>query len=172
MTNRPCGVKTYGILFSLIGTSLWAESVKYTVSKHLWSPLFTQIILWNLRLYTVKYIFKGALKANLWLTDVSDKDELTLYIRGRYGRGARHRNEDLDTSTTCFIIVIQYINKPIFIWKRDPSKWSITRMEMLYITAGEIWYLWLLLLNCACVSFVDLRTVNWITHRTFQEATI
>jgi len=45
-------------------------------------------------------------------------------------------------------------------------------MEMLYITAGEIWYLRLLLLHCACVSFVDLRTVDGVTHRTFQEAAI
>ena len=62
------------------------------------------------------YIFKGALKASLRLTDVPDKDELTLYIRGRYSRGTCHRNEDLDTSTTCFRVVIQYINKPIFIY--------------------------------------------------------
>jgi len=50
------------------------------------------------------------LKASLRLTDVPDKDELTLYIRGRYNRGTRQRNEDLDTSATCLGIVIQNIN--------------------------------------------------------------
>ena len=89
-----------------------------------------------------------------------------------YNLGVRHRNENLDTSSTCFRIVIQNINKPVFIWKRDPSNRSITRMEMIYITAGEIWYLQILLLHRACVSFVDLRTVHGVAHRTFQEAAV
>ena len=89
-----------------------------------------------------------------------------------YSQGARNRNENLALSNICFTIVIQNITKPIFIWKRDKGIRSITRMEMLYITAGEIWCLRLLLLHCACVSFVDLRTVDGITHRTFQEAAI
>ena len=89
-----------------------------------------------------------------------------------YSLGARYRNEDLNSSTTCFKINIQNIDKPVYIWKRDPSKKCITRMEMIYITAGEIWYLRLLLLHCACVSFIDLRSIHGITHRTFQEAAV
>ena len=89
-----------------------------------------------------------------------------------YRRGAHHRNENLDTSTTCFKITIQGINKPIFIWKRDTSKRCITRMEMIYITAGEIWYLRLLLLHCECFSFIELRTIQGVIYTTFQESAV
>jgi len=53
------------------------------------------------------------------LNDVSDKDELTLYIRDRYSRGTRQRNDDLDTSATCLRIVIQNNIQFLFggVWK-------------------------------------------------------
>jgi len=86
--------------------------------------------------------------------------------------GARHQNEDLAHSTTCFRIIIQQINKAVYIWRRDTSRRIITRMEMIYITAGEIWYLRLLLLHQACFSYANLRTINGVTHRTFQEAAV
>jgi len=89
-----------------------------------------------------------------------------------YSMGARHQNEDLAHSTTCFRIIIQQINKAVYIWRRDTSKRIITRMEMIYITAGEIWYLRLLLLHQACFSYANLRTINGVTHRTFQEAAV
>ena len=153
------------LLFSLTWTSFWAESVKYTVSKHLWSALFNQIILFHLRLYTVKYIFKGALKARLRLTVVPDKDELTLYIRSLQSRNALTEWRPWYFSYMFENRYTKYQHS-IFIWRRDPSK----SMEMLYVTAGEIWCLRLLLLHRACVSFVDFRTVDWVTHRTlFQE---
>lgn len=47
---------------------------------------------------------------------------------------------------------------------------SITRMEMLYITSGEIWYLRLILLNCTPISFADAMTHEGQRYRTFQEA--
>ena len=43
---------------------------------------------------------------------------------------------------------------------------------MLYITAGEIWFLRILLLHCAAYRYETLRYVDGIEHRTFQEAAV
>jgi len=49
-------------------------------------------------IYLYKYLFKGASKAKLRLTnadDVSDKDEITLYIRGRYLCSGKFNNKHI-----------------------------------------------------------------------------
>jgi len=86
--------------------------------------------------------------------------------------GARHQNEDLAHLTACFRITIQQINKLVYIWRRDAYKRIITCMEIIYVTAGEIWYLRLLLLHQACFSYVNLKTINILTRQTFQEAVV
>jgi len=75
-------------------------------------------------------------------------------------------------NNVCYEIRIHGINKPVFIYKRDPRHKSITRIGMLYPTAGEIWYVRLLLMHRSCISFKDLRTINAIEYSTFQEAAI
>ena len=60
----------------------------------------------------------------------------------------------------------------IYVYKRANSSDQIVRMGMVYVTAGEIWYLRLLLLNVAAISFDDLQTVNGIKYGTFQAAAI
>src|SRR5690606_24599958 len=44
------------------------------------------------------------------------------------------------------------------------------RMNTVYITAGEVWYLRLILLKRAVVSHEDARTVRGQIYDTFQEA--
>lgn len=59
-----------------------------------------------------------------------------------------------------------------YIFNRVKPEQSICRMGMLYLTAGEIWYLRLILLNKPVYSYTDARTVDNILYRTFQEAAI
>ena len=210
-------------------------------------------------IYLYKYLFKGASKAKFRLTnadDVSDKDEITLYIRGRYlcsgklnylsnmyncisnyitvdamwrtlgnqtypspdpsvfevkvktpedvelllqkGKASdfiiylnrRHTDVQLKypeffkkyvwsykkpakyNDLTCYTIQIPRIAKPIYISQRDSNRRCITRMGMLYPTAGEIWYERQLLLHYETSSFIQLRTINGIVYQTFQEAAV
>ena len=71
-----------------------------------------------------------------------------------------------------FQIFIPEVNKIVYISRRDQSKPSLTRMEMLYPNAGEIWFLRLIFLNKPCMSFDDAKTVNNHECATFQIAAI
>ena len=73
---------------------------------------------------------------------------------------------------TCYTIQIPRIAKPIYISQRDSNRRCITRMGMLYPTAGEIWYERQLLLHYQTSSFLQLRTINGIVYQTFQEAAV
>ena len=60
-----------------------------------------------------------------------------------------------------------------FYYRRDKNTYDcITRMEMLYPTAGEIFFLRLILLNRAVHSFRDAKTVNGVYYNTFQLAAV
>jgi energy-coupling factor transporter ATP-binding protein EcfA2 len=65
-------------------------------------------------------------------------------------------------------IYIDGVQKEVYIKQREESSDVIVRMEMIYPSAGEIWYLRVLLLNKAFVSYEDARTCNGITYPTFQ----
>lgn len=43
---------------------------------------------------------------------------------------------------------------------------------MVYVTAGEIWYLRLILLETSPRSYEDARTYRGVTYQTFQEAAL
>ena len=66
----------------------------------------------------------------------------------------------------------RYRERPIYVYERANFSDQIVRMGMVYVTAGEIWYLRLLLLNEPAFSFEDLKTVHGIQYDTFQAAAI
>ena len=84
----------------------------YTVSNRKSIRLLNDIILQTFKvIYLYKYLFKGATKASLRLTnadDVSDKDELTLYIRGRYLCSGKCKNRK---KIICYIIVLHQLTQ-------------------------------------------------------------
>jgi len=70
----------------------------------------------------------------------------------------------------CYEITFSYITKKYYIYLRDSSHQSITRLEMVPITIGEKWYLRLLLYNRPTFSFSDIKTINGITYSSYQLA--
>jgi hypothetical protein len=60
------------------------------------------------------------------------------------------------------------VNKTIFITKRCNEDANLVRMEMLYPSAGEIWYLRVILQNRPCSSYIDARTCNGVIYSSFQ----
>ena len=60
----------------------------------------------------------------------------------------------------------------IHMTKRNNQNANIIRMEMLYPSAGEIWYLRLILLNRPCSSYKDAKTFEGIVYQTFQLSAI
>ena len=63
-------------------------------------------------------------------------------------------------------------DRNVFLCKRANSSASITRMAMLYPSVGEAWYLRLILLNRACISFLDARTCQGVVYTNFQLAAV
>jgi hypothetical protein len=70
------------------------------------------------------------------------------------------------------LIAIPGVTKTIYCTPRSPERKLIVRMEMLYPTAGEIWYLRTILLNRPCNNYLDARTFNGITYPSFQIAAV
>jgi hypothetical protein len=66
----------------------------------------------------------------------------------------------------------RFLKPNLYIFKRLKPDDNIVRMSMLYLNAGEMWYLRLLLLNIPASSFDDLKYVNNIEHTTFQSAAL
>jgi len=69
-------------------------------------------------------------------------------------------------------IYINAINKYVYLSQRVHVIKAIIRLEMVYITAGEIWYLRLILLKSSPISYVDALTHNGIRYLTYQNAAI
>jgi hypothetical protein len=69
-------------------------------------------------------------------------------------------------------IQIPGVEKEIFITRRCNEDANLVRIEMLYPSAGEIWYLRVILLNRPCSSYVDAKTFNNVTYSTFQLSAI
>jgi hypothetical protein len=61
---------------------------------------------------------------------------------------------------------------PLYLYKRKDNADRIVRTEMIYITAGEPYYLRLISKSRPFNSFKDARTVNGTVYATFQEAAI
>jgi hypothetical protein len=66
----------------------------------------------------------------------------------------------------------QIITKTVFIYKRKNPNNNIVRMGMLYISAGEMWYLRILLLHKPADSFHNLKFVDGVEYSSFQAAAI
>jgi len=194
-------------------------------------------------IYLYKYLFKGSKKVKLRLTnanDISDRDEINLYLRGRYlcsmdcyWRILGHDTYPAPSPSVRivkviseqrtikaitegnvpdivvyfnrpaflhsmkftelfnlytwsynrpirfqenqpghYIITVQNINRNIYLYKRSEKNTSITRLEVIAITAGELFFLRLILYNYAKKSFADCLTFNDISYSTFQEAAV
>ena len=64
------------------------------------------------------------------------------------------------------------LQKRMFLCKRQKHEQTIVRMEMVCVTAGEIWFLRLLLLHRSSISFQDTRMINNTLYPTFQAAAV
>jgi hypothetical protein len=69
-------------------------------------------------------------------------------------------------------IRIPGVTKVMWLYKRMKPEDSVVRMSYVYITAGEIWYFRLILLNFPCLSFEDAMCFEGITYITMQESAI
>ena len=70
---------------------------------------------------------------------------------------------------TSYEVRIQGLAKVVYICPRANVTNTKTRIGMLYVTAGEIWYERQLLIHRPCISFKDMRSVDGAEYPTFQE---
>jgi hypothetical protein len=79
----------------------------------------------------------------------------------------------LHDRTDCYFqITVPGIQHYLWLYKRANPEDCVVRMSNVFITAGELWYLRLILLNVPCGSFLDAKTVNGVVYDTFQAAAI
>jgi hypothetical protein len=194
-------------------------------------------------LYLYKYLFKGSKKVKLRLdnaADVDDKDEITLYLRGRYlcSTDAMWRTLGYQTypspkpavrtikammpeasgyfrekqkisdieiyfarpaslhdllytefnrqyiasyeltdrrrrdPESYYTLNIPELKKELYLFRRHDSRTTLVRMEMLYPSAGEVWYLRQLLLKKAFTSFEDCKCCNGEQYYSFQSSAL
>ena len=83
-------------------------------------------------------------------------------------RSAKFCDDDEDDKY--FILQVPHIGNDVYLQLRD--KFVLCRMEMLYPTSGEPWYLRVILLNKPCASFQDAQTVNGNLCSSFQQAAV
>jgi hypothetical protein len=68
---------------------------------------------------------------------------------------------------------LQHTGRGLYLFSRDPTKAkSIIRMNWIFPSAGEIFYLRILLFNMPAMSFRDYRIVNGVELQTFQLAAV
>jgi len=86
---------------------------------------------------------------------------------------AQYRNTEVNNSGShYFIIHMPHSSKNYYLYTRNQRFKSITRLQMVPLTKGEIWYLRLILYSQPVLSFKDARTVEETTFQTFQEAAL
>jgi hypothetical protein len=84
----------------------------------------------------------------------------------------RFENHPETKDVEFFEIIIPHLkNNPIFIYKRTSTQ-CVCRIEVVYVTAGDIFYLYLILKNRPVVSFEDAYTVENVRHTTFQQSAV
>ena len=81
-------------------------------------------------------------------------------------------DECIETDPCCHEISFFYTSIKYYIYLRNSSCQSITRLEMVQLTIGEKWYLRLLLYNIPAFSFKDIKTINGITYSSYQLAAV
>jgi hypothetical protein len=85
----------------------------------------------------------------------------------------QYRNVEMNNiELSCFTIYVPHTFKTYYLYKRNQRFRSITRLEMVPLTKGEIWYIRLILYSQPVVSYKDAKTVDGITFQTFQEAAL
>ena len=85
-----------------------------------------------------------------------------------YKKPNRFRDDEIGYYT----VTIRGIAKNIYLYKRSDHYPSITRLEVIAITAGELFFLRLILYNFAKTSFADCYQFNNRKYNTYQEAAI
>lgn len=83
-----------------------------------------------------------------------------------------HSVPSSNTNDSYYEVSFSFITTKYYIYLRDSSCPSITRIEMVPLTIGEKWYLRLLLYNIPGFSYNDLKTINGSTYSSFQLAAI
>jgi hypothetical protein len=77
------------------------------------------------------------------------------------------------TSTERFFRqLLMPLSKPVYIVERAEPEKSIVRMEMLFPTSGDIFYLRIILLNRPVINFKDAFTWNGTVYKTFQQSAV
>jgi hypothetical protein len=76
-----------------------------------------------------------------------------------------------DENVNYFRVQMPQIPAPIYICKRSGTR-NLVRMLMIYPSAGEVWYLRVLLLNRPCASFQDALTHEGHLCTTFQQSAL
>jgi len=71
-----------------------------------------------------------------------------------------------------YIIAARNVTRCIYLYKRSESHPSITRLESIAITAGELFFLRLILYNFTRLSYAQCYQFNNKTYITFQEAAV
>jgi hypothetical protein len=86
---------------------------------------------------------------------------------------ARFRHLDVSVShpDLSFYVLRRFV-QTIYLFPRLTAESRLVRIGMISHSAGEIWYLRLLLLNFPAISFEHLRTVDGFTYLTFQAAAV
>ena len=69
-------------------------------------------------------------------------------------------------------IKIPSLSRNIYIMKKINPNSSITRIGMICILAGELWYLRQIMLKCPTTSWKDAKSHNEIVYTSFQEAAV
>jgi hypothetical protein len=88
-----------------------------------------------------------------------------------YNKKLGARMSSVDENVNYFTMQMPQMTDPIYITRRMGTR-SLVRMLMLYPTAGEVWYLRVLLLNRPCKSFADALTYNDEICETFQRSAL
>ena len=84
---------------------------------------------------------------------------------------AEFNENDFCVDITAKFPLIEYKQRKVYICSKDPSnEKSIVRMNWLYPSAGDIFYLRILLYNRPGMSFEDYKTYEGISHPTFQHS--
>jgi hypothetical protein len=71
-----------------------------------------------------------------------------------------------------FKLMLPGVKRPVWLYARAKPEDSICRMSSIFIQAGEIWYLRLILLKFACDSYEDAKSWMGIVYPTFQHSAI
>jgi hypothetical protein len=82
------------------------------------------------------------------------------------------RLANLRSEVNGFFVITHPKTKEISYISRRQTSDCIIRIQNLFISSGDIWFLRLIMVKCAVISFLDARTVNGICYTNFQLAAV